>query len=49
MVDLRNNGRRSATATPSRAVTPEQADWMLVEVRSADGELLAVADPIFFK
>ena len=30
-------------------MTPVQADWVVVEIRAADGELLAITNPIFFK
>lgn len=29
-------------------MTPEEADWIVVEVRGADGGMLAVTNPIFF-
>lgn len=38
-----------AQGTLTWAVTPEQADWVVVEMRGSDGVMLAITNPIFFQ
>lgn len=33
----------------ARHLTPDEADWVLVEIRSAGGEVLAITNPIFLQ
>ncbi len=49
------NGRRLLSATAKQqgeyewTMTPDQADWVVVEIRDSQGEMLVVTNPIFLQ
>lgn len=46
---LCNEWRADAQGQVVWAMTPEQADWIVVEIRGGNGNLLAITNPMFLK